>query len=53
MKNAFKSILAIAAFLLMIVPARAQVTTSALSGVIIDQAGEPLIGAAVVAVHTP
>ena len=53
MKKTIKSFLAIAAFLLMIVPAQAQVTTSALSGAITDEQGEPLIGAAVVAVHAP
>ena len=53
MKQTIKSFLAIAAFLLMIVPAQAQVTTSALSGAIVDENGEPLIGAAVVAVHAP
>ncbi len=53
MKKALKSFLAIAAFLLMIVPATAQVTTSSLAGQIVDESGEPLIGVAVVAVHTP
>ena len=53
MKKTFKCFLAVAAFLLMIVPAFGQITTSNLSGQIIDEGGEPLIGAAVVAVHTP
>ena len=53
MKKAFKCFLAVAAFLLMIVPATAQVTTSSLAGQIVDEGGEPLIGVAVVAVHTP
>ena len=53
MKKTFKCFLAVAAFLLMIVPAMAQVTTSSLAGQVVDEGGEPLIGAAVVAVHTP
>ena len=53
MKKTFKCFLAVAAFLLMIVPAMAQVTTSSLAGQIVDESGEPLIGVAVVAVHTP
>ena len=53
MKKTLKCFLAIAAFLLMIVPASAQVTTSSLAGQIVDESGEPLIGVAVVAVHTP
>ena len=35
------------------VVAYAQVTTSALSGKVVDGSGEPLAGAAVIAVHTP
>ena len=53
MKKAIYRFLAVAAFLLMIVPAYAQVTTSSLAGQIVDEGGEPLIGVAVVAVHTP
>ena len=53
MKKAIYRFLAVAAFLLMIVPATAQVTTSSLAGQIVDEGGEPLIGVAVVAVHTP
>ena len=53
MKKTFKCFLAAAAFLLMIFPAMAQVTTSSLAGQIVDESGEPLIGAAVIAVHTP
>ena len=53
MKKTFKCFLAVAAFLLMIVPAFGQITTSNLAGQIVDDGGEPLIGAAVVAVHTP
>ena len=53
MKKTFKCFLAAAAFLLMIFPAMAQVTTSSLAGQIVDENGEPLIGAAVIAVHTP
>ena len=53
MKKTFKCFLAVAAFLLMIAPAFGQITTSNLAGQIVDEGGEPLIGAAVVAVHTP
>jgi outer membrane receptor for ferrienterochelin and colicin len=52
MKKTFKFFLAAAAFLLMI-PAMAQVTTSSLAGQIVDEGGEPLVGATIVAVHTP
>ena len=53
MKKSLKFFLAVAAFLLAIVPAMAQVTTASLAGQIVDETGEPLIGATVVAVHTP
>jgi len=39
--------------MLMAVVASAQVTTSALGGRVVDANGEPVIGAAVVATHTP
>jgi len=53
MRNAFKSLLL--AFITMFagVVAYAQVTTSALSGRVVDQNGEPVIGAAVMALHEP
>ncbi len=53
MKNAFKSLLL--AFITMFAGtlAFAQVTTSALSGRVVDQNGEPVIGAAILAQHEP
>ena len=53
MKKAFKSLLL--AFTTMIVStvAFAQVTTSSISGRVVDQSGEPVIGAAVLATHEP
>ncbi len=53
MKQAFKSLLL--AFITMFAGAvaYAQVTTSALSGRVVDQNGEPVIGAAVMALHEP
>ena len=53
MKKTIKRFLAVAAFLMMIVPAYAQVTTSSLAGQIVDEGGEPLVGATIIAVHTP
>ena len=53
MKKTFKFFMAAAAFLMMVFSAQAQVTTSALAGQIIDESGEPLAGATVVAVHAP
>ena len=53
MKQAFKSLSL--AFITMFagIVAFAQVTTSSLSGVVVDQNGEPVIGAAVLALHEP
>jgi len=53
MKQAFKSLSL--AFITMFagIVAFAQVTTSSLSGSVVDQNGEPVIGAAVLALHEP
>ena len=53
MKQTIKCLIAAVAAMLMSVAAFAQVTTSALGGRIVDANGEPVIGAAVVAVHEP
>ncbi len=53
MRNAFKSLLLAFTSLIAGTVAYAQVTTSSLSGRVVDQAGEPVIGAAVVALHEP
>ena len=53
MRNAFKSLLLAFGALIAGTVAYAQVTTSALSGQVVDQSGEPVIGAAVVALHEP
>ena len=53
MKQTIKCLIAACAAMLMAVVASAQVTTSALGGRVVDAAGEPVIGAAVVATHTP
>ena len=53
MKNAFKSLLLAFTMMFAGVVAIAQVTTSALSGRVVDASGEPVIGAAVLATHEP
>ena len=54
MKLTFKSLLLSLAAMLFIVPAAfAQGTTSSLGGQIVDQKGETVVGAAVVATHLP
>ena len=53
MKQTIKCLFAALAVMLMTVAAYAQVTTSSLGGRIVDANGEPVVGAAVIAVHTP
>ena len=53
MKQTLKSVLLSIAAMLFVVSAFAQVTTSTLSGRVTDNSGEPVAGAAVVAVHEP
>ena len=53
MRNAFKSLLLAFTTLIAGTVAYAQVTTSSLSGRVVDQNGEPVVGAAVVAQHEP
>ena len=53
MRKAFKSLLLAFTTLIAGTVAYAQVTTSSLSGRVVDQNGEPVIGAAVVAQHEP
>lgn len=53
MKKAFKCLLATMAAIFVTVSAFAQVTTSSLGGSVVDENGEPVIGAAVVATHEP
>ena len=48
-----KRLLSVLLTALFVVPAFAQITTSSLGGRIVDQAGEPIPGVAVVATHTP
>ena len=53
MKNAFKSLLLVVTMLMAGTVAFAQMTTASLGGRIVDTKGETIIGAAVVATHTP
>ena len=53
MKQTIKCLFAAFAAMLMSVAAFAQVTTSALGGRVVDANGEPVVGVAVIATHTP
>ena len=53
MKQTIKCFIAAFAAMLLSVAAIAQVTTSALGGLAVDANGEPVIGVAVIATHTP
>lgn len=53
MRQTFKCFIAAFAAVLIAVAASAQVTTAGLNGHVADEAGEPLAGAAVIAVHVP
>ena len=53
MKKAIKCLLASLAAIFVTVSAFAQVTNSSLGGSIVDENGEPVIGAAVIATHEP
>ena len=53
MKQTIKCLIAAFAAMLLSVAAIAQVTTSALGGLAVDANGEPVIGVAVIATHTP
>ena len=53
MKKFVKSLLLSFSAMLFVISASAQVTTSALNGLVADQNGEAIPGATVVAVHTP
>ncbi|MCQ2174477.1 MAG: TonB-dependent receptor [Bacteroidales bacterium] len=53
MKKTLKVLLSLLATVLFVVSGYAQVTTSSMNGRITDQTGAPVVGATVVAVHTP
>ena len=53
MKKTIKALLSAFAAMLLVAPAYAQVTTSSMNGKIVDQAGAPVPGAVVLAVHDP
>ena len=53
MKQTIKSLIVALVTMFAVVSASAQVTTSGLAGHVSDEAGEPLAGAAIVAVHVP
>ena len=53
MKQTIKCLVAVIAAMFVAVSAFAQVTTSALGGRVSDANGEPVVGAAVIAVHEP
>ena len=53
MKQKIKCFLASLACMFVFVPAFAQVTTSSINGYVVDNAGEELVGAGVVAIHAP
>ena len=53
MKQTIKCFVAAFAAMLLSVAAFAQVTTSALGGLAVDTNGEPVVGVAVIATHTP
>ena len=53
MRNPFKSLALALITMFAGIAAFAQVTTASLGGRVVDQNGEPVIGAAVVAVHEP
>ena len=53
MKQTIKCLVAVFAAMLMTVSAFAQITTSTMNGLVVDNAGAPLAGVAVVATHVP
>ena len=53
MKKSLLKLLSTVSAMLLAVSAYAQFTTSTLTGRITDESGEPLAGAAVIAIHTP